>query len=778
MPPNWEKTPDIQLDDLNKQKQELEKQINDLKAQVLDEQEKQLQLSKLESEKQKIQDQILQLSNDQQNSLKQDIEKSHNPNPQALEIIKQSWLYTKLQETFQDPWIYPELNWNIDAKIDKFSNQISHTIDNYLQSIFMPMWSKNFPPTALASINTWIQFMLMDTLKNTNNGADFFSSFSKINVDDGFKNLFQWALKTFAKWWEFLSVWKKITKTIDFLSLQPSLRDNAHQIPQLMNPYEFIQFTNNPQILSSKDLSKLSLADLWIQAWWDINMTDDQKEYLDNIATNAAIKNDPETIKAIISSLQKADWFLQKRKDLSQSALDLMDQADWMIKPFQKLLWIDMFDMLKPFKWVLNMILSLLWFAWWLDGLQRKRLSRKIDWQLDTQDKKDFMSDSMDYFQKNILNSKVSMSDSDSCIYRFGLWSLASDIQSKIPFDYNLLQDSIQKNISNPEIINPMVLQEMWWTRTNYILESVDGDWNNTYKIDANKFSWKEKDFTKSYLDLNIPTLAKNPKFMENIAGKDEFALALFGSIIVDQKNMIDWVQTKAITPGNILSQTSDLSNTENSNISKPESIDENNPEIKRLANWPDENYSENPEFVRYLHHLEDQNQLPYSIMLNLMKQESGGKLYQNWEIIGSTAGARWLFQFMPQTAKSYIVKLWYPESDYQKIFTNPIIWAQACAQYLKECQNKWDTAADMLAHYNAGPNVISGQKITENNFIQLPTETQNYIIKIWYNMLSYNQKPTIIPLQSKPSEISKWDLKQFLTQINDITTTDNLYLA
>jgi len=36
-------------------------------------------------------------------------------------------------------------------------------------------------------------------------------------------------------------------------------------------------------------------------------MTAEQKEHLQSIANNAALKNDPKTIKAMISSLEKAD---------------------------------------------------------------------------------------------------------------------------------------------------------------------------------------------------------------------------------------------------------------------------------------------------------------------------------------------------------------------------------------------------------------------------------------------------------------------------------------
>jgi len=544
-----QETPATELENLNKQKQDLEKQIGDLKVQVLDEKEKQTKLQKLEDDKKKVEDQILAQTQSKESTLKQDVEKSNNPNPQALEIIKETWLYAKLQETFKDTSIYPDLNWNVEAKIDRFTNQINTTVQKYLESIFLDQNQKKFPEAALKSINTWIQFMLMDWLKNGNNNADFFSSLGKVDLS-WFKNLFDWFLKTFWKWWEFLSTWKKITKAIDFLSLQPTLWDNAHKIPQLMNPYKFIELVNNQKLQSTKDVITLSLNDLWIQEW-DVNMTPAEKDYLKKIAENSAIKNDPKTIKAIISALEKSDWFLDKRKDLAQWALDMMDKANGLIAPFEKMLWINMFDMLKPFKWVLNMILSLLWFSWWLDWLQRKRLSRKIEKQLDTPEKKDFISDSMNYFKDNMSKSSVKEGDSGSVLklYANDIGTVWSDIKAKIPLDYNVICDSIKNNLKNPEIINPLTLQELGWTWTNMISETTGSDWAKTYKIDKEKFKWKEADFVKSYTNLVIPRLIKDQKFMKDINWQNEFWLAVIWWVVVDQKNIVDWIKTKAITP-------------------------------------------------------------------------------------------------------------------------------------------------------------------------------------------------------------------------------------
>jgi hypothetical protein len=394
-----------------------------------------------------------------------------------------------------------------------------------------------------------------------------------------FKSLFEWLTKTFAKWWEFLSTWKKITKTIDFLSLQPTLWDNADKIPQLMNPSKFIQLVNNQKLQSATDITTLSLSDLSIQEW-DINMTQVEKDALKKIAENSAIKNDPKTIKAIIWALGKADLFLEKRKDLANWALDMMDKANWMFAPFEKMLWINMFDMLKPFKWVLNMVLSLLWFSWWLDWLHRKRLSRKIEWQLDTKEKKDFISDSMDYFKDNISKSSVKESDSASILTLFSteIWTISDEIKPKIPLDYNVICDGIKNNLTNPEIINPALLQQMWSPWSTMLLETVDAKWIKTYKVDKAQFAGKETDFIKSYTSLIIPSLIKDNKFMKDIKWQDEFWLAVMAWIIVDQKVLIDWIKTKAIIPSQYLTAAAV--------VAKPKVEDPKNKTESQIYKW------------------------------------------------------------------------------------------------------------------------------------------------------------------------------------------------
>lgn len=105
----------------------------------------------------------------------------------------------------------------------------------------------------------------------------------------------------------------------------------------------------------------------------------------------------------------------------------------------------------------------------------------------------------------------------------------------------------------------------------------------------------------------------------------------------------------------------------------------------------PDKDYLTDTTFQMYLLNLEEKNGLPYHMMKQLMFAESGGRLYnQKKEIIHSEKKngemiAAGLFAFTPDTAKGYIKKLGYDENQYELIFHNPLIAAQASALLLKE---------------------------------------------------------------------------------------------
>lgn len=205
-----------------------------------------------------------------------------------------------------------------------------------------------------------------------------------------------------------------------------------------------------------------------------------------------------------------------------------------------------------------------------------------------------------------------------------------------------------------------------------------------------------------------------------------------------------------------------------------------NDPKLAELAKWPDIDYLADATFQMYLLNLEEKNGLPYHMMKQLMFAESAGRLFNKKnEIIQSKDSngkmiAAGLFAFIPETAKTYIKKLWYEGKDYELIYTNPVIAAQASALLLKDRFAAGDNIVENLAHYNAGPGTIGGKKITAENFFDLPSETEKYVVKIGHNMLSdmgIDSKLSKIE-QKNPKLIGKAKLETFLALVNKTPLT------
>ena len=97
-----------------------------------------------------------------------------------------------------------------------------------------------------------------------------------------------------------------------------------------------------------------------------------------------------------------------------------------------------------------------------------------------------------------------------------------------------------------------------------------------------------------------------------------------------------------------------------------------------------------------------------------------------------SPAGAKGLFQFMPDTAKSYGLSTWLPDDR-----TDPEKSARAAARYLRTLHGRFGNWALALAAYNAGEGRVSrtlartGAKSFTAIAASLPAETRMYVPKV-----------------------------------------------
>lgn len=568
-----EKTADTQLDNLNKQKQDLEKQINDLKGQVLDTKEKQDELAKLESEKKKVEEELVKHSQSQETKLEKDIAIPS----QTYELIKGTQMHSKLLNVLKT-----------EVEVKKFSDDIDATVKSYLNQAFKESSESTttiVSQEVISSMNIGIQFAMMETLTASGNQwSDFFNGFSKVNTGD-WKSAFTWLFELFSKfgnkvWWgsKFLQLAKRVQNCSEFIKIQikkePQYWDGSKS-KQLNNANEFRKILSNTARDNNETLRQKKLQDMGITVS-DKELTPAEKiegiQDLKKIADNPNMPIDEKTIVSIQKALPNAQKFLEKRGEYKNKAVEIMDKV-WSILDINlfglwtigSLLWFnspsDLLWKKWKKKWIIDFILRIMWFSWWVEGLHREYVYQNIEKNLhehpDKDNKEKFIKDAM---KKYMTSSEQSYSWTD-ILAKFNLED--HPYKSKLPTQYDTIKKNILDAISWKETsLDPKILQSLWVNVPTKILK--DKDQKDIVVIDETKFDKSQinDSFMTSYLDKQIPYLASNKDFMTEIKDADQFVLALTGNLVAD-KYFVEWVLLGLENSENYLwSTTNTTSNT------------------------------------------------------------------------------------------------------------------------------------------------------------------------------------------------------------------------
>ncbi len=467
------------------------------------------------------------------NTLKTEVKETRSTLQTTYELIKDTTLYTSLLNI-----------WKNDAEIKEFSDGINTIVTKFLNQELE--W---FSDDIKKSMSIGIQFTMMETLIKqwADWSTEFFSAFSSVKSQDAgkaFKSLY----KAFWKLWsanEFYVLANKIQNLTWYLSDKKNIITESKNIPELMNPYIFKELLKQDVRSDQKKIDKLDInkiLTLYSDKIVDVNENNDK---LTAIANDPAMKNviTKESIKAIQKSLISADILLDHRWTLSSKATELIDKIASFLDIDIPFLWnlgelvgIDFpADILWERKdaWVMNFVLWVLGFRWWLKGLHRKYIQEKLDdLDIDTT----FISTAYTSFQKN-TNTTITH-DLDS-----GTWKTCAlsghdatqeiAMKAKIPADYSGLKKSIVDNLSTA-ILNPVMVAK--FAPHAITLE------NNKNVVDISKITDKEV-FVDEYLKYIIPVLADPAKkfITSDKVDKDAFALAAIGGLVGD-KYFIEWI--------------------------------------------------------------------------------------------------------------------------------------------------------------------------------------------------------------------------------------------
>jgi hypothetical protein len=120
---------------------------------------------------------------------------------------------------------------------------------------------------------------------------------------------------------------------------------------------------------------------------------------------------------------------------------------------------------------------------------------------------------------------------------------------------------------------------------------------------------------------------------------------------------------------------------------------------------------------------------VPEKWVREVMRQESGGRLYENGQLITSTAGAMGLMQVMPVTYDELSARYGLGDDPF-----DPHNNVLAGTAYLREMYDAYGSPG-FLAAYNAGPGRLEDYLLRNKG---LPEETRRYVARIGANIQGY----------------------------------------
>ncbi len=623
---------------------------------------------------------------------------------------------------------------NFSDKKNIFITKLSDVVNDFLSSYSFSVNVKN-------KIVVSVFFYILDYLWTKDND-DLWNFF------DSFINMSKWWFSVNNVFWLFNSNWEYT----DLL----------------------IWLDNNLNLLTKKSDADLSTYSYWKIVWllkWTSSDLD-----VDTILDSFS-SVDKKILDSIISNGWIVDAINKFNIDRTKKTM-IIDNTDeenipigvWWFLGFLWMWWKTISDFIQktsPKIW--NFVFSLFWFDWieWFDKMKttnklNKLLNSDVSWYL----KKLF-----DIYDDNgFMQTKQNISTTWWVDVDYIFSDLSDDekniIVNKIP-DYSSVKSSLYSFFSSNKNIK---------LNSTYFLDDdtkkyVDWEWKI---IDINKF-------VDSYLNFILKYIIKYDwvwkiDFSNTNFSKEDFILLVFWYIFA-WDYFIKWMNYDYIWD---LLNSSNLNNVSVLTTPIVNTTVDNYDILNTSINIDDldltSNLLDQKKYVDYLHKLEVDYSLPKFLLESVCKQESAWFLYKNWNIITSSVWAKWLFQFMPNTAKWVIKKLWLSISV-DDFVNDPILSAKWAALYLKDLFSWWWFVV-WLWKYNYWSWNISKKNIHDisslkDNFSSLPVETKNYILKILYFM--YDKKWIVCNAFSNIS-LSDLDCSNFswneLNEVFDLTKT------
>lgn len=532
----------------------------------------------------------------------------------------------------------------------KFGINVDSPVPEYLYKVIVPA----------------TEWFLMDILRwGQEDNIQFLWELWKMNVES-FSALFNGVRNFSQKFSGVYSQAKKLMMVSDFLSL-PQQR---WILDKLKNPYDFYQkLMKNPVWdqenldIKTLNISEFSLQDLQQNSEEPENGQAQLAQGLEMIRSSIGwiqmVDSNPNTVKKLLWIVGIADTFFQKTDVINTALLNSLDKF-WGIETTLQSFWLDVFESLKSsklVKGVFDFVLGLLWFSWWLDGVQRWWRRREIEKNLNPS-KREFISDVM----KNYSEKKEKSDFSQQIVNQFKVKIKEQDT-FKLNLDMETLKGSLLEKLNSADQLNVAVLDAM--PSKSFFVERVkNSEWNEQLQIKSDFFSSQElkQKFIDEYFQIVLPKILGNDSFIKKIQGSDDLAFALTSGIAINVDTVVLGMKADALLPSEFF-ETKDLSLDPNNEGNKQNAIKKESwsgvVEFKELKGYDGNlmmlnqvkglSIADQPVFKKKVEEVSQGLGINPNWLMTVMFKESG----LDSKIQNKSTRATWFIQFMPDTAKA-----------------------------------------------------------------------------------------------------------------------------
>lgn len=585
------------------------------------------------------------------------------------EIVKWTELEQRMLKVLAHPDFenYPEMKWKSpEQRAEYLFRKINVAISRFYARKFGINVDSPVPEYLHKVIVPATEWFLMDILRGgQENNIQFLWELWKMNIES-FSALFNGVRNFSQKFSGVYSQAKKLMMVSDFLSL-PQQR---WILDKLKNPYDFYQkLMKNPVWdqenldIKTLNISEFSLQDLQQNSEEPDNGQAQLAQGLEMIRSSIGwiqmVDSNPNTVKKLLWIVGIADTFFQKTDVINAALLNSLDKF-WGIETTLQSFWLDVFESLKSsklVKGVFDFVLGLLWFSWWLDGVQRWWRRREIEKNLNPS-KREFISDVM----KNYSEKKEKSDFSQQIVNQFKVKIKEQDT-FKLNLDMETLKGSLLEKLNSADQLNVAVLDAM--PSKSFFVERVkNSEWNEQLQIKSDFFSSQElkQKFIDEYFQIVLPKILGNDSFIKKIQGSDDLAFALTSGIAINVDTVVLGMKADALLPSEFF-ETKDLSLDPNKEGNKQNAIKKENwsgvVEFKELKGYDGNlmmlnqvkglSIADQPVFKKKVEEVSQGLGINPNWLMTVMFKESG----LDSKIQNKSTRATWFIQFMPDTAKA-----------------------------------------------------------------------------------------------------------------------------